>query len=184
MRIITGRAKGIRLQTLEGNDTRPTSERSKEAVFSMLQFEIEGRAVLDLFAGSGQLGLEAISRGARCAHLVDGGRAAIEIIKKNVAKCRFENEVSIHNEDALSFLKRQSGAQKYGIVFLDPPYASDLIDQALTLLYNKELIKDTSYIVCESDRFDILGLENSEKYDIIKHMKHGVAHISVLKLKK
>ena len=84
MRIITGKAKGIKLLTLDGLDTRPTSERSKEAIFSMLQFEIEGRVVLDLFAGSGQMGLEAVSRGASRAYLVDRGRGAFDIINKNI----------------------------------------------------------------------------------------------------
>ena len=180
MRIITGKAKGTRLETLEGLDTRPTSERTKEAVFSMLQFDIEGRSVLDLFAGSGQMGLEALSRGARCAHLIDRGRAAFEIIKRNIAKSRLEGAVALC-EDSISFLKRQRGELRFDIVFLDPPYATDLINDALVLLHSKKLVKPTSYIVCESDRFDFLGIENSKNYDIIKTMKHGVAHITVLK---
>lgn len=86
MRIITGKARNIPLKTLEGDDTRPTSERVKEAVFSMLQFEIEGRRVLDLFAGSGQLGLEALSRGASHATFIDNSRAASDIIIENAKK--------------------------------------------------------------------------------------------------
>ena len=88
MRIITGKAKGIKLDTLDGLDTRPTAERTKEAVFSVLQFDIEGRVVLDLFAGSGQMGLEALSRGAERAFLVDKSKKAIEIIKKNAQKTK------------------------------------------------------------------------------------------------
>lgn len=183
MRIITGKAKGIRLETLEGNDTRPTSERAKEAVFSMLQFEIEGRVALDLFAGSGQMGLEAVSRGAKCAYLIDKGKGAFDIIKRNIKKSRLDENCIALCEDSISFLKKQNGAVLFDIVFLDPPYASDLINEAVEILSSKKLIKDTSYIVCESDRFDILNVENSKKYDIIKTMKHGVAHISVLKLK-
>ena len=182
MRIITGKAKGIKLDTLEGLDTRPTSERSKEAIFSMLQFEIEGRVVLDLFAGSGQMGLEALSRGAKSAYLVDSGKRAFEIIKKNASKTRLEGAIVLC-EDSLSFIRKQSGEQKFDMVFLDPPYASNLINDALSLLFDKGLIKETSYIVCESDRFDILNSKNQENFEVIKTMKHGIAHISVLKLR-
>ena len=182
MRIITGKAKGIKLDTLEGLDTRPTSERSKEAIFSMLQFEIEGRVVLDLFAGSGQMGLEALSRGAKSAYLVDSGKRAFEIIKKNASKTRLEGAIVLC-EDSLTFIKKQSGEQKFDMVFLDPPYASNLINDALSLLFDKGLLKETSYIVCESDRFDILNSKNQENFEVIKTMKHGIAHISVLKLR-
>ena len=183
MRIITGKAKGVKLFTLDGLDTRPTSERSKEAIFSMLQFDIDGRVVLDLFAGSGQMGLEALSRGAARAYLVDRGKGAYDVIKKNIEKSRLSEGCVALCEDSLSFLRKQSGAEKFDIVFLDPPYATNLIDEALDLLFAKNLIKETSYIVCESDRFDIFSEENSNRYEIIKTMKHGIAHISVLKMR-
>lgn len=182
MRIITGRAKGIRLDTLEGLDTRPTSERSKEAIFSMLQFEIEGRTVLDLFAGSGQMGLEALSRGAKKVYLVDAGKRAFEIVKKNIQKTRLEGAEAICT-DSVSFLKRYNSAGKFDIVFLDPPYASELINESLKVLFERKLIKESSYVVCESDRFNILNEENSENFEVIKTMKHGIAHVSVLKIK-
>ena len=105
MRIITGRAKGIKLDTLKGDNTRPTSERAKEAVFSMLQFDIEGRVVLDLFSGSGQMGLEALSRGASRAYLIDRGKGACDIIKKNVEKSRLNDGCFVLCEDSISFLK-------------------------------------------------------------------------------
>lgn len=184
MRIITGKAKGIKLLTLDGLDTRPTSERSKEAIFSMLQFEIEGRVVLDLFAGSGQMGLEAVSRGAKRAYLVDRGRGAFDIIKKNIEKSRLSDGCTAFCEDSLSFLKKQNGTEKFDIVFLDPPYATSLIDEALTLLFEENLLKGTSYIVCESDRFDIFGEMNYNRYEVLKTMKHGIAHISVLKVRE
>ena len=183
MRIITGKARGVKLLTLDGLDTRPTSERSKEAIFSMLQFEISGRVVLDLFAGSGQMGLEALSRGASRVYLVDRSRGAYDIIKKNIEKSRLSDGCVALCEDSISFLKKQGGAEEFDIVFLDPPYATDLIDEAVGLLYQKQLIKPTSYIVCESDRFDILGEENSNRFETIKAMKHGIAHISVLKMR-
>ena len=183
MRIITGKARGVKLLTLDGLDTRPTSERSKEAIFSMLQFEIQDKIVLDLFAGSGQMGLEALSRGASRVYLVDSGRGACDIIKKNIEKSRLTDGCIALCEDSLSFLKKQSGVEKFDIVFLDPPYATNLINEALDLLAEKNLINEASYIVCESDRFDILSEENSNKFETIKTMKHGIAHISVLKVR-
>lgn len=180
MRIITGKARGVRLDTLDGLNTRPTSERSKEAIFSAIQFEIADTVVLDLFAGSGQMGLEAASRGASRVHLVDKSREAFKIIGKNLEKTRLSDICASHNEDSIAFLKRYSG-EKFGLVFLDPPYATNLIGEAIGVLFARNLLEDDAIIVCESDRFDILDLENSKKYDIIKTMKHGVAHISVLK---
>ena len=181
MRIITGSAKGKRLDTLDGLETRPTSERTKEAVFSMLQFDIEGRVVLDLFAGSGQMGLEALSRGASRAYMIDRGRGAFEIIKRNISKCGFSEGAIALCEDSVSFLKKMQGKEKFDIVFIDPPYASDLINVTLEMLYENDLIKRTSYIVCESDRFDFFNEKNVQYYDVLKTMKHGVAHVSVLK---
>ena len=183
MRIITGKARGIRLETLDGLETRPTSERTKEAIFSMLQFDIVGSEVLDLFAGSAQMGLEALSRGAKRVHLIDRGRGAFEIIKRNIQKTRLEEGAIAFCEDSISFLKRQNGEIKFDIVFIDPPYSSTFIDDALTVLYSKKLVKDTSYIICESDRFDILGAENIKRFETVKTMKHGVAHISVFKVR-
>lgn len=182
MRIITGRSKGIRLNTLSGNDTRPTSERSKEAVFSALQFEIEGREVLDLFAGSGQLGLEAASRGASRAVLADSSREAYKIISENTQKSRLTDVCEVLCEDFESYLKKRAGREKYDIVFLDPPYATDFIDRAVSLLFDGELLKPTSLIVCESDREDVLSDANLSRLTRVKGMKHGIAHISIFKL--
>lgn len=182
MRIITGKARGVRLQTLEGLNTRPTSERSKEAVFSALQFDIADGVILDLFAGSGQMGLEAASRGARCVYLVDKSRDAYKIINKNIESTRLGNLCVAKNEDSISFLKSHRG-EKFDMVFLDPPYATNLINEAVKVLLERDLLSPDAILVCESDRFDILDVEISKKCDIIKTMKHGVAHISVIKMK-
>ena len=116
MRIITGRAKGVHLLTLEGETTRPTAERVKEAVFSMLQFDIEGRRVLDLFAGSGQMALEAISRGAREAVLIDRSREAVGIINKNIAKTKFSDECKVFCMDYSEYIRR-FGGEKFDIIY-------------------------------------------------------------------
>ena len=133
MRIITGKAKGIRLATLEGENTRPTSERTKEAVFSMIQFELEGRRVLDLFSGSGQMGLEALSRGAAAAVMVDHSKAAVSVIKQNVMKTKLEG-ATVVTADSLEYLRgegrRRNESAKFDIVFLDPPYREKLIPKA------------------------------------------------------
>lgn len=129
MRVITGSARGMSLKTLEGESTRPTSEKVKEAVFSAIQFEIEGRSVLDLFAGSGQLGIEALSRGAAYACFVDSGKQAIGIIRSNVEKTGFTASSRICQMDYLGFLRMNT--QKFDIVFLDPPYQSDMLLKSL-----------------------------------------------------
>ena len=186
MRIITGKARGIRLETLEGLNTRPTAERAKEAVFSMLAFDIEGRRVLDLFAGSGQMGLEALSRGAVSAVMVDCARAAVEIIKKNTAKTRLEG-AEIVCADSMNWLE---GAAKKGlsfdIVFMDPPYAEKLLPRCLEKLLRGNLLKSTSLIVCESGAKEDLFCGDealSDRFDVIKSTRYGVAYVNILKVK-
>lgn len=130
MRIITGQARGCRLATLPGDDTRPTSERVKEAVFSIIHFEIEGRRVLDLFAGSGQMGLEALSRGASGCVFVDRNPDAVEVIRQNQRTAGLTASTQVLCQDALSYLSRQH--DRFDIVFLDPPYAAQgLLEECL-----------------------------------------------------
>ena len=185
MRIITGRARGIRLDTLDGEETRPTSERVKEAVFSMLQFDIEGREVLDLFSGSGQMGLEAVSRGAAAATLVDKSKNAIRIIEKNAEKTKLREYCHIVNSDSLDFIRRNKG-KKYDIIFIDPPYASGLYIPVLKSLYEYEMIKPTSLIVCESDFEKLLESDNELQhiYSVKKSSKYSKTVITVLEVIK
>lgn len=182
MRIITGSARGVRLLTLPGQSTRPTSERTKEAVFSIIQFDIEGRRVLDLYAGSGQLALEALSRGASNAVLCDSSRQAIEIIKKNAARARLNDKCRIINGDAAALLQRL-GKESFDLIFIDPPYAQRSIPEALRGLLANKLLKPTSLIICESgapeDIFD--GDEAlAESFKVKKYAKYGVSHITIL----
>ncbi len=184
MRIITGSAKGCRLETLEGENTRPTSERAKEALFSMIQFDIEGRRVLDLFAGSGQLGLEALSRGAAHATFLDNSREAVEIIKQNARKTKLFDKCSISSGDYISFLK--VGREKYDIVFLDPPYGSGYIDVALKKLSDGDTLNPGALVVCESDSEELFTdiPELAEKYDVLRNARHGKAFVALLTPKK
>ena len=151
MRIITGSARGTKLAALEGEITRPTTDRVKEAVFSMLQFDIEGRAVLDLFGGSGQLALEALSRGAARATIIDQSRDAVNIIIENAKKTHLFDKCRISAADFTSFIRGAAGREKYDIIFLDPPYNTDLLPAALKAIANADICAVGCQIVCETD---------------------------------
>lgn len=183
MRIITGKAKGMRLQTLEGEATRPTTERVKEAIFSMIQFDIEGRDVLDLFSGSGQLGLEALSRGANSATLVDKAKAAIGIISQNAQKTRLDSSCKIICSDYLDFCRSVGGRAKYDIIFLDPPYAMKLVKPSLEAFLKYGLLKPYSLIVCESGDEDIFDGDETlaDKFEIIKKVRYSAVYITMIK---
>ena len=129
MRVITGSAGGRRLLELEGLETRPTTGRVKEGVFSALQFDIEGRRVLDLFAGTGQMGIECLSRGAASAVFVDQRKDAFEVVKKNLALTDLQDRAQVVCGNARDFVARACGG--FDLVFLDPPYASGLLEEML-----------------------------------------------------
>lgn len=145
MRIITGAARGKRLVTLEGRDVRPTPERVKEGLFSALQFDIEGRRVLDLFAGSGQLGLEALSRGAESAVFVDASEPSVKIIKRNIEITGLGDKAKVFRSDYASFAA--ACRDTFDIVFLDPPYAAGLLMPAVKAVL--PLMSDYGRIICE-----------------------------------
>lgn len=146
MRVITGTARGRVLRTLEGEDVRPTTDRVKEAVFSIIQFEIEGRRVLDLFAGSGQLGIEALSRGAASATFVDMSKDSLSAVKYNLEHTKLGDNAKVVQTDALSFLKLTK--DKFDIVFLDPPYASSLVVDSMKLL--SDVVAAGGCAICET----------------------------------
>ncbi|MBR4960038.1 MAG: 16S rRNA (guanine(966)-N(2))-methyltransferase RsmD [Clostridia bacterium] len=164
MRIITGTARGTKLATLEGEATRPTIDKVKEALFSMIQFDIEGRNVLDLFAGSGQLGLEALSRGAAKATFIDESRQAVDVVIDNAKKTHLFEKCRISASGAIPFLKSAAGKEKYDIVFLDPPYGTDLLAQALKQLSDGRVLAPGAIIVCECDT-DIVSRRSKVKKD-------------------
>ena len=177
MRIITGTAKGTKLETLDGLDTRPTSERVKESVFSMLQFELEQRRVLDLFAGSGQMGLEALSRGAAVCTFVEKNTEAMEIVKRNAKKTRLAEKCRIVNVDYKDYLRGARRGEKFDIVFLDPPYKQKIIPDILEQLVKLDLLAPNAKVVCESEddiEYTADGLET------VRHNKYGRVFITVL----
>lgn len=180
MRIISGKARGIKLNTLEGDETRPTAERVKEAVFSMLQFELEGREVLDLFSGSGQMALEALSRGASHAVLVDRSKKAIGIIESNIQKTKLKEQCTVKNSDCIDFIRTNKG-KKFDIIFIDPPYAANLYEPVLKELNTNDLLKPSTVIVCESD-YDILSDELCSVYKIRKTSKYSKTIITLLEI--
>ena len=174
MRIITGLARGRRLVTPDGLDVRPTPEKAKEALFSALQFDIEGRRVLDLFAGSAQLSLEALSRGAESAVMVDNSAASIKIIRKNIEICGFEDKAKVVQGDYASFCA--SCRDTFDIAFLDPPYNQGLLNPALKAVL--PLMSDYGFIVCEYPP-EVTPEEKIGGFAISKTYRYGKVHLSV-----
>ena len=147
MRVITGSARGRRLKTPEGQDIRPTTDNVKESVFNILQFDIEGRRVLDLFAGTGQLGIECLSRGAREAVFIDRDREAVKIIRENLRACGFSAPVL--QQEALAYLNT---CGKFDLIFVDPPYDAGLYEAVLEKINSVDILSDGGIILCESRR--------------------------------
>ena len=133
MRVITGLARGRKLKTLEGDSVRPTTDKVKESIFNIIQFEVEGRNVLDLFSGSGQLGIEALSRGANGCVFVDSSRASLKVTEENIKAAGFEKSARTVLSDSLSYLDRT--CERFDLAFLDPPYKAGLMKDALERLF-------------------------------------------------
>ncbi len=155
VRIITGTKKGRKLITLEGEATRPTSERIKGAIFSSIQFDVENRRVLDLFAGSGQLGFEALSRGAESVTFVDSERDAMEIVKKNARALDFFDRAKYSVADYRNYIRKAAGRDKFDLVFIDPPYAMECCVESAMRLRDAELIIPGAILVLESGTEEI-----------------------------
>lgn len=181
MRIITGSAGGTKLVTPEGLNTRPTSERAKQGVFNILQFEIEGRRVLDLFAGSGQMGLEALSRGGTDAVFVDSDPQALRCIRTNIEKTHVASRATVLEGDFHTALRSMSGQRPFDLIFLDPPYQSRHLTAALTLLLKYKLVAGGAYLVCET------GGEIPEfpaSLALVKSARYGSNHMTILKYRE
>lgn len=148
MRVITGTARGRRLKELVGMETRPTTDRVKEGMFSIIQFEIEGRTVLDLFAGTGQLGIEALSRGAKHAVFVDSRNEAVKLVRDNLAVTKLTDKAQVICGDSQQFIRGHHG--KFDLIFLDPPYGSGLLELALEQIASFDILAPHGIIVAES----------------------------------
>ena len=146
MRVITGSARGRNLETLPGDDVRPTVDRVKEAVFSIIQFELEGRRILDLFGGSGQMGIEALSRGAASATIIDNNRRSVEVIRRNLQTTKLSERAVVLETDALTFIR--NSRTTFDIAFLDPPYDKCILQKVLPDVADK--LSAGGVILCES----------------------------------
>lgn len=174
MRVITGFAKGKRLETLNGDDVRPTTDRIKEAIFSAIQFEIEGRIFLDLFAGSGQMGIEALSRGAASSFFIDSKKESIEVIKRNLRATNLLEKAAVVNTDSLLFLNKN--IQKFDIAFLDPPYRTGVLEKAIIQV--EPLMNSNGIIICEHPIDEKLP-SNVGKFILKKEHNYGKIMISI-----
>ena len=147
MRVITGKARGVQLKTPDGLLTRPTTDRVKEALFSIIQFEVPTACVLDLFGGTGQLGIEALSRGAKSAVFVDAREDACKLIRENLKRARLDKEGRVVRSDYLEYLRRCK--EKFNIIFLDPPYAEVFLENALKCIAEIDILQSGGIIVTE-----------------------------------
>ena len=147
MRVITGKARGVNLKTPEGLSTRPTTDRVKEAMFSIIHFDLPGARILDLFGGTGQLGIEALSRGAKQAVFVDAGEKACSLIRENLKRCKLESDARVIRADYLDYLERCH--EKFDIVLLDPPYAEVILENAIKKITEIDILQSGGIIVAE-----------------------------------
>ncbi len=177
MRVITGSARGRKLKTLEGEDVRPTTDMVKEAIFSIIQFDIEGTTVLDLFSGSGQLGIEALSRGAKYCRFVDKSAVSAACTKENLSACGFIRDSAVTVADSIDFVREVR--MTFDIALLDPPYRSGLIEKAMPYLEGK--MSDRGIVVCEHEK----GLVLPESYGKLcktKTYRYGKIEVTVYKV--
>lgn len=174
MRVITGTARGRRLQTLSGEDVRPTTDRVKEAIFSSIQFEVEGRCFLDLFAGSGQMGIEALSRGAKSATFVDSSEQALDVVARNLRETGFTDRARLVKGEYASFLLRTS--ERFDIAFLDPPYDSGLLPDALAR--TEKVMREYGVILCEHSGVTELP-EAVGRFSAVRQYRYGKIFVTM-----
>lgn len=176
MRVITGKARGVALKTPDGMVTRPTADRVKEALFSVINFDIPGMDVLDLFGGTGQLGIEALSRGASSAVFVDAGEAACKLIRENLRRTKLEGQARVVRSDYLSFLR--TCKTKFGMIFLDPPYGEDFLENALNFITEIDILQSGGIIVAERP-LEKQFMPDFDGYSRSKDYKYGKTLITI-----
>ena len=178
MRIIAGTARGLKLLSLDSLDTRPTLDRVKEPLFSMLMPYLDGADVLDLFAGSGALGLEALSRGASKCTFVDKNPKCRAVIEGNIKKTRFDEKSVVKTEDFAKFLN--SCTEKFSLVFFDPPYKAGVYKDCLNLLCENNLLQDGAVIALEADADEKFSENDFLKFSLLKERKYGRVKLYIL----
>ncbi|WP_432665156.1 16S rRNA (guanine(966)-N(2))-methyltransferase RsmD [Wukongibacter baidiensis] len=178
MRIISGKAKGVRLKALKGMDTRPTSDKVKESIFNIIAPYVDDSKVLDLFSGTGNLGLEAVSRGAAYAYLIEKNRKCQPIIKENINKAKLDDSIKLIIKDAVSALKMfKDNNERFDIIFMDPPYLKGFIIPCLEEISDLNLLNIDGIIVIEHDIKDILP-ETVKDITKFKERKYGTTMVS------
>ena len=168
MRIIAGTARSLPLKTIEGKDTRPTTDKTKETLFNVMQFDVPGAYFLDLFAGSGQIGLEALSRGAAYAVFVENSRKAASCIEDNIHFTLFVMFSCLMMWDAVTEVRALEGKYKFDIVFMDPPYNKELEKEVLITLSDSDILKDDTLIVVEASNDTDFDYLTELGYEIVK----------------
>ncbi len=176
MRVISGSKRGTKLLFIENDLVRPTTDRVKEAVFNIIQFQVRDTRVLDLFAGCGGLGIEALSRGASRAVFVDHGQASMEVLRKNIAKTGFEDRAQCLLTDFEAYLKQTDGV--YDLIFLDPPYHQGMAERALAVIAKRQLLSDNGLIVLECDGDEEISIPSFLR--VRKQAQYGRVKITVL----
>ena len=183
MRIISGTARGTKLYTLKGMQTRPTLDRVKESLFNIIQNKIVDSIFLDLFSGSGAIGLEAASRGAKKVILCDKSKEAINIIKKNIEKTHLEEKAQVFNTDYEMLLKEKI-KEKVDIVYIDPPYNSNFAKKSIEIMIKNKIVDENSTIIVETDREDKINEISKLPIEIENKRKYGRAEIIFLRIRK
>lgn len=180
MRVISGIARGTKLDSRESISTRPTLDRIKENMFNLIQDKVRDSVVLDLFAGSGQLGIEALSRGADRAYFCDIDREDIIFLNKNIAKTRLTEKSIVLNEDFKKVLNTVN--TKFDLIFIDPPYKSNFVEESINLIYEKSILNDDGLIIIETDETQkIQELLNSKSYiNILKTKNYGRVSLFII----
>lgn len=172
MRVIAGKARSIPLKTVEGQDTRPTTDRIKETLFNMLQNELADCLFVDLFSGSGGIGIEALSRGARKAVFVEKAPKAVSCIKENLSKTKLEKEAVVIASDAVSAVYRLEGSEPADFIFMDPPYKQQLERQVLEALTTSTLVDEYTTLIIEADLQTDFSYVEDLGYEITRQKKY------------
>ena len=179
MRVITGEARGRKLVTLEGEDVRPTTDRVKEGMFNIIQFDLEGANVIDLFAGAGQLGIEALSRGAKHCTFIDSANRSVEVVKQNLKTVGFEKRASVFCGDAKMYIGLSK--DNFDIALLDPPYNKNIIDAVLPSVAEK--MTDYGVIICESALDETLP-QTAGEFSIYREYRYGKIKLTAYRKNK